>query len=56
MMADAGEDGIDAVAVPALEEVAPEPSVLLHVADHRLDGGTALELAFDEGREPALLA
>ena len=37
-MADAGEDGVDAVAVPAFEEVAPEPSVLLHVADHRLDG------------------
>jgi hypothetical protein len=39
------EDGIDAVAVLANEEVAVHAMVGLEVADHRLDGGSALHLA-----------
>ena len=42
--------------MPVAEEVAPESSVLLHVTDHRLDGGAAPELALDAGGKPALLA
>jgi hypothetical protein len=38
VLADAAKDGVETIAVPAAEEVAREPSVLLHVADHRLDG------------------
>jgi hypothetical protein len=44
------------VAVPVVEEVAAEPSVLLHVADHRLDGRPAPQAALDMGRQPPLLA
>ena len=36
-----GEDGVDAVAVLALEVVAVHAMVGLEVADHRLDGGAA---------------
>jgi hypothetical protein len=38
----AGEDGVDAVAVLALEVIAAHSMVGLEVADHRLDGGAAL--------------
>ena len=38
----AGEDGVDAVAVLALEVIAVHSMVGLEVADHRLDGGAAL--------------
>jgi len=41
VLADAAKDGVEPIAVPAAEEVAPEPCILLHVADHRLDGGAA---------------
>ena len=37
VVAGAGEDGIDFVAVVAFQEVAPKPPVLLHVPDDRLD-------------------
>ena len=31
-------------------------AIHLHVSDHGLDGGAATQLAFDEARDPALLA
>jgi hypothetical protein len=51
-----GEDGVDAVAVLALEVVALHSMVGLEVTDHRLDGGAALHLAFDGGGGPPDLA
>ena len=47
-----GEDGVDAVAVLALEVVAVHSMVGLEVADHRLDGGAALPLVFYGGGGP----
>ena len=38
VLADAAKDGVETITVPAGEEVAPEPPVLLYVTDHRLDG------------------
>src|SRR5262245_25901381 len=55
-LADAANNDVEPIAVPAAEEIAPVPSVLLHVADHRLDGGLAPQAALDAGRKPALLA
>lgn len=46
-MAGAGEDGVDAVSVPALEVISVEQAVIRHVADDRLYGGTAAEFAAD---------
>jgi hypothetical protein len=52
-----GEDGVDAVAVLALEVVAVHPMAGLEVADHRLDRAAALHLAFDcDGGPPDLTA
>jgi hypothetical protein len=51
-----GEDRVDAVAFLALEVVAVHSMVGLEVADHRLDGGAALHLAFDCGGGPPDLA
>ena len=56
VLADAAKDGVETIAVPVAEEVAPESSVLPHVTDHRLDGEAAPELALDAGRKPVLLA
>jgi hypothetical protein len=47
----AGEDGVDAVAVLALQVIAVHSMVGLEVADHRLDGGAALH-----SRGPQVLA
>ncbi len=44
-----GEDGVDAVAVTALEIVAVQAVVGLDVADDRLDRGASFHLAFDRG-------
>jgi hypothetical protein len=50
-VADADENGVETIAMSAFG-VTSEPPVLLHVADH----GATLELVFDEGCEPALVA
>lgn len=55
-MSGGGEDDGDGVARGAGEEVAAEMAVGLHVADHRLDAGTAPDLAADGRRDAALLA
>jgi hypothetical protein len=52
-----GEDGVDTVAVPALEVVAVHAMVGLDVADRWLDGGATLHLAFEgRGGPPDLAA
>lgn len=43
----AGEDGVDGITVDAEQEVPPEMTICLHVADHRFDGGTPAQLAAD---------
>lgn len=50
------EDGVDSVAVAALEVVAVHAVLGLEVVDDRLDGGAALHLAFDRGGGSADLA
>ena len=55
-MADGGEDGVHLVAEDPLEEVSAEVAVAFHVADDRLDGGAALEFAFDGGGNAATLS
>jgi len=52
VLANAAKDGVETITVPAAEEVAPEPSVLLHVADHRLDGERRLKLRLMRGVSP----
>ena len=42
VVAGAGEDGVDLVAVAAFEEVAPQPAIALEMSDHGLDGGAPL--------------
>jgi len=42
-----GEDGVDAVAIAALEIIAAHAVLGLEMADHRLDRGAALHLAAD---------
>src|ERR687898_404814 len=51
-----GKDGIDAVAVSALEIVAAHPMAVLEVADHGLNGGAAAHLAEDGFGDMADLA
>ena len=51
-----GEDGVDCIALGVGEVVATHSVLVLDVADDRLDGGAASQLAFDLGRHPALLA
>jgi hypothetical protein len=46
-VAGGGEHGIDALAVVALEIIAPHSIVVLEVTDHGLDGGAAAHLATD---------
>ena len=55
-MAGAGEDGVDGITVDAEQEVPPEVTIGLHVADDGLDGGAAAQLAADGGRDAAFLA
>jgi len=46
-VAGGGEDGVDGVARGAEQEVAAEVAVVPRVADHRLDGAAAAQLAAD---------
>lgn len=55
-MADAGEDGVDSITFDAEQEVSAEMAIGFHVADDRLDGGAAAQLAADGGGDAALLA
>lgn len=50
------EDGIGAVAVAALEEVAAEASVALEVADDGFDRRASAQLAFDLSVDASFLA
>ena len=54
-MADRGEDGVGGVAGASLEIAAAEMALGFHMADHRLDGGTAAQLALDGAEHAALL-
>src|ERR1051325_7227316 len=56
VVAGGGEDGVDAIAVAALQVVAAHAVLALDVADHRLDAGAALHLAADGLGDPAHLA
>ena len=56
VVAGACEECIDLVAVAAFQEVAPEPSILFHVTDDRLDRSAAFEFALDLRRHAAFLA
>ena len=56
VVAGGGENGVDAVAVAALEMVATHSVVVLEMADHRLDGGTTPHLAADGFGDAANLA
>ena len=47
VVADGAHDGVDSVAVTALEEVAPEMAVHLAMTDNEFDGGSAPELLLD---------
>src|SRR5438034_988234 len=56
VVAGGGQDRIAAVAVAALEIIAPQAVLGLGVADDRLDRGAALHLAADRAGHPAHLA
>jgi hypothetical protein len=56
IVADAGEDGVDSITFDAEQEVSTEMAIGFHVADDRLDGGAAAQLAADGGGDAALLA
>src|SRR2546427_11087368 len=56
VVAGGGQDRIAAVAVAALEIIAPHAVFGLGVADDRLDRGAALHLAADRSGHPAHLA
>ena len=55
-MADRCEDGVGGIACTAFEIAAPEVTIALHVADHRLDRGTPSQLTFDDAEHATLLA
>ena len=44
------------ITMAALEVISPEVAVAFHMPDHRLDGGTAPEFAFDRAMDTALLS
>lgn len=56
VVADGGEDGVGGVACRSLEIAAVEMALGLHVADHRLNGGPASQLALDGLEHATLLA
>jgi hypothetical protein len=47
VVAGAGEDGVDTVSVLALEVIAVEQAVILHVADNGFDSGSPSQVAAD---------
>ena len=51
-----GEECVHGVADGAEQIVAIEPAVILHVADHGLDGGSSLEFTLDAGCQATALA
>ena len=55
-MADGGKDDAGGIALAALEMAAAKVSVGVHVTDHRFDGRSAPEFAFDHPKDPARLA
>lgn len=48
--------GVGAVTMTALEVIAAQAPVVLHVSDYQLDGGTPLELALDGAEHAPLLS
>src|SRR5215472_1646905 len=56
VVAGGGKDGVDAVALGSLEQVAAHAVLGLEMADNRLDGSAAPHLAADPGADPADLA
>lgn len=53
-MASGGQERVDLVAMLSEQIVPAKPAVVLGMADHGLDGGSSLELAFHSGGEAAL--
>ena len=56
VLAGAGEQGIDLVAMAPFEVIAAEMAVGLEVPDDRLDGGPSPEFPFDDAEDAALLS
>jgi hypothetical protein len=56
IVAGGAENGVGRVAGATLKIAASQMSVLLHVTDHRLDGGAAFELTLDGAEDAALLS
>ena len=46
-MAGGGKEGVDSIAVGALEVIAIEKTITFHVTDHRLDRVAPFEFALD---------
>ncbi len=55
VITDGGEHGVDGIAGAVSEMIAAHAVLGLEMANDRLDGGPPLELAFDLGRDVALL-
>ena len=51
-----GENGVNAVAISALQIVATHPMIVLEMADHGLDGSSASHLAANDFCDAADLA
>ena len=56
MEAGCGEHGVNGIASTMRQITAAHAVLGLEMTDHGLDGGALSELAFDLGRQPALLA
>ena len=55
IVSDGGKDDVSGVACATLEIAAAEMALVLHVSDHRLDGGAPPKLAFDDAEHAAFL-
>lgn len=47
VVAAAAQQSVEGIAFHAFEAVSPQPAVVLHVADHRLDGAAAPDVALE---------
>ena len=56
VVTDSGEDGVGGIAGTTFEIAAAEVTFGFHVADHRLDGGSTSQFAFDGAEDAALLS
>jgi hypothetical protein len=52
LLAGSGKRGVCVVAVVSLEIIPSEMAIGIRMADHRLDGGAAPQLLFDDPKTP----